>query len=485
MYNSEVRLMGKVLEGRKKRRQVKSRSVELAALLTLLTFVGILASGVRSASAGTAAIIDNGTVQMGINPAGDLNVPGGTPSGPSSVTTTVGLRYIPTNADALSPGCLCEGWGVANADAATVTFGGAANESTNPFAPGLVVVDALTGVTVTTGKTRAESVGSAYKSVVTAGPGRVRVTHNYHPSASPNLYQIDITIENIGSTSIGDLRYRRVLDWDIEPFVFSEFVEIHLGTAPNLLRATTDGFRSANPLDSPGPFAGAPPTTLTGAVGSTDYSGGPADQGSLFDFSFGMLGPGESITFTLFYGAAGTRADALAAISAVGATSYSLGIPRTSTLTASTGGPNIFIFAFGPKASTRTAITSSTNPSVSGQAVTFTATVTAAGGGTPTGTVQFTIDGVNFGSPVTVTGGTAASGATSSLSAGAHSITATYVGDANFNTSTSTVLSQVVKASTSTAITSSATTSVFGQSVTFTATVTAAGGGTPTGTVQF
>jgi Bacterial Ig-like domain (group 3) len=87
------------------------------------------------------------------------------------------------------------------------------------------------------------------------------------------------------------------------------------------------------------------------------------------------------------------------------------------------------------------ALTSSVNPSTLGQAVTFTATVTSSGG-TPTGTVTFK-DGS------TVIGTTALSGNTatltiSSLTAGTHSITASYGGDANFSAATSAALSQSV-----------------------------------------
>ena len=59
---------------------------------------------------------------------------------------------------------------------------------------------------------------------------------------------------------------------------------------------------------------------------------------------------------------------------------------------------------------TKTTVTSSVNPSAVGQSVTFTATVTDTnpqGQGTPTGSVQFQIDGRNYGSPVTLSGGTA------------------------------------------------------------------------------
>jgi hypothetical protein len=63
-----------------------------------------------------------------------------------------------------------------------------------------------------------------------------------------------------------------------------------------------------------------------------------------------------------------------------------------------------------------------------------------------------------------------------------------YSGDANFVTSTSAALSQTVQQdATKTKLTSSHQNAVFGQSVTFTATVTASapGSGTPTGSVEF
>jgi hypothetical protein len=62
-----------------------------------------------------------------------------------------------------------------------------------------------------------------------------------------------------------------------------------------------------------------------------------------------------------------------------------------------------------------------------GQTVTFTATVSAATptAGSPTGSVQFQVDGMDLGSAITLANGTA-SVATSTLAAGTHSITATY-----------------------------------------------------------
>src|SRR5207245_1219563 len=68
--------------------------------------------------------------------------------------------------------------------------------------------------------------------------------------------------------------------------------------------------------------------------------------------------------------------------------------------------------------------------SVYGQAVVFTATVSAsdAAAGTPTGSVQFQIDGGNFGLPALLTGGHA-SLTVAALSAGTHTVAAAYSSD--------------------------------------------------------
>jgi hypothetical protein len=143
------------------------------------------------------------------------------------------------------------------------------------------------------------------------------------------------------------------------------------------------------------------------------------------------------------------------------------------------------------KASTTSTVTSITGSSVFGQAVTFGVTVAAVapGAGTRTGTVQFAVDGVNVGSPVAISAaGTASSAAVSNLSVGNHTITAVYSGDTHFSTSTSAGFTQTVsKASTTTAVASSANPAAPGQSITFTATVTVTspGAGTPTGNVTF
>ena len=131
----------------------------------------------------------------------------------------------------------------------------------------------------------------------------------------------------------------------------------------------------------------------------------------------------------------------------------------------------------------KTSVTSSDNPSQVGQLVTFTAKVTGSGR-IPSGTVIF-MDGTNALGSTALIRGTAAF-SISTLSAGAHSITAVYGGDASFAGSMSPTLSQVVngKFAALVVLASSLNPSKFGKSVVFTATVTSLGGGnTPSGSI--
>ena len=97
------------------------------------------------------------------------------------------------------------------------------------------------------------------------------------------------------------------------------------------------------------------------------------------------------------------------------------------------------------QAGSSTAVVSSANPSSSGQAVRFTASVSAVspGSGTPTGTVTF-YDGSTTLGTATLDRTGKASFITSSLSVGSHSIKVFYGGDADFKASTSAVLKQRV-----------------------------------------
>jgi hypothetical protein len=136
---------------------------------------------------------------------------------------------------------------------------------------------------------------------------------------------------------------------------------------------------------------------------------------------------------------------------------------------------------------------------VFGDSITFTANVSS-GPPVPTGTITFQDLSNNGTTPVVTTlaanvplsANGQASFTTSSLAAGGsnlgnHFITATYNGDQNHPTSSMTMVQKVHANASTTVLTSSATASMSGQAVTFTATTSAVplAAGTPTGMVTF
>jgi hypothetical protein len=171
------------------------------------------------------------------------------------------------------------------------------------------------------------------------------------------------------------------------------------------------------------------------------------------------------------------------------ALTYTFQSTGTRSITAIYSGDANFIGSTSPvlsevvsKGTTSTSLSSNVNPSVFGQAVTFTATVT---GGVPNGELVTFKNGASTLGTAALAGGVATF-TTSTLAVGTRSIKATYSGDSKLLASTSNAVSQVIQKSTTTAtIASSVNPSSFGQAVTFTVTLSGQFGGTPTGSVTF
>ncbi len=132
---------------------------------------------------------------------------------------------------------------------------------------------------------------------------------------------------------------------------------------------------------------------------------------------------------------------------------------------------------------------SSPDPSILGQAVTITATVTP---NTATGNIQFSDGAATLGPAIPLNGASAtltvpSASVATILSVGSHTITAAYSGDANNVGTTSAADTQTVnQAESSVTVASSLNPAPFGQSVNLTATVTGSVAGIPaTGTVTF
>jgi hypothetical protein len=152
-------------------------------------------------------------------------------------------------------------------------------------------------------------------------------------------------------------------------------------------------------------------------------------------------------------------------------------IPRTSAATTVNVTPD----------TTTTTLMSSPNPSMGGQLVTFTATVSsnAPGTGIPAGTVTFRTTKTILATRTLDSSGHA-SFSTSTLPGGSTTVTAIYNNsDGNFLTSSGSTVQVVNKTNSSTSLTSSLNPSHSGDSVTFTATVTAGGNPVTSGSVTF
>ncbi|MGH2548757.1 MAG: hypothetical protein ACRDHN_05175, partial [Thermomicrobiales bacterium] len=179
-------------------------------------------------------VIDNGVMALGVRPLGSLNVNSQVPS--NTGEDMFGLRLLNGQYDAISPGSPAEGWGVA--DGASEVSGWANRDDEDP---GEGQENAHV-VSYTNDSEEATSVSEIWDGEEAP---YARITHEFSPSSvSEYLYEIDTTIEPLQLAGMTDARYRRLVDWDIEPTEYNEIVSTVVGNSPNLAAVTDDGFSS-------------------------------------------------------------------------------------------------------------------------------------------------------------------------------------------------------------------------------------------------
>ena len=239
---------------------------------------------------------------------------------------------------------------------------------------------------------------------------------------------------------------------------------------------------------SPNPSTIGQTVTLTAAVSATGASLATVNGGT--------------VTFTengSFLGTSSAVVSGSASITASFATVGAFNIVATYNGSAPNfagSAPSATVVQHVASMTTTMSVAVLTSSPVFGQAVTVQATVTPSSGTLDTSIpVSFkdTFNGVTTtlgnGTLAIVSGKLVATFVTTTaLSVGSHTITATYAGNASIVGSSNTASTTVAKAGTTTKLTSSATSTGFGQAVTFTATVTGAfpvAGTPPTGTVTF
>lgn len=140
------------------------------------------------------------------------------------------------------------------------------------------------------------------------------------------------------------------------------------------------------------------------------------------------------------------------------------------------------------KAASKTVVSVSPPSTSVGQPVTYSAVVTdntASSTGTPSGSVQFSIGSTQLCTATLASDGTGSCAASNAPIGDKQTVTGNYTGDASFTTSQGTALLSIAKAPTMAQVTVTPNTSVYGQQVTYSATITSTFAGTPTGTVSF
>jgi hypothetical protein len=223
--------------------------------------------------------------------------------------------------------------------------------------------------------------------------------------------------------------------------------------------------------------------TVTATVSDTTNSGTTPTGGVTFSDSVdGSLNGGEAVTLV-----SGVASLAGLVLSGSRGTAH--------TITASYQGvENLFVASsnsttihLASATATSTVLVAAPGGSVAvGTAVTLTATVSPAPTGSALGTVSFYDGETLLGSGNVNSSGVVTFNITS-LSVGAHSLTAVYSGNTGFATSTSSVVMETVEAviGTATVLTAAPNPGIAGQTVTFTATVSPTPSGESTGTVSF
>ncbi|MGA3210287.1 MAG: Ig-like domain repeat protein, partial [Terriglobales bacterium] len=204
---------------------------------------------------------------------------------------------------------------------------------------------------------------------------------------------------------------------------------------------------------NPSSISTAGTTTLTATVTATGRGGMAPPLGTV-TFYTGTSCAGTLLGTSMLVPASGCTGSCTATATLTGVTAAQLGGTGTDSVIGCFSGDgandapsngNTSVTVGGSKTASTTTVTSSQDPSTSGESVTLTATVTPAGPPTPTGTVGFTTNGnvLTGCSTLTLSSARTAACTTSALAVGTDAIVATYSGDSNYADSSES-LSQLV-----------------------------------------
>ncbi|WP_235578215.1 PEP-CTERM sorting domain-containing protein [Pseudorhodoferax sp. Leaf267] len=230
--------------------------------------------------------LDTGMVRMGVKDDGSLGADG--------------VGFVGPTGDAITPGCLCEGWGAAANGVGNYTYGATGTSG--------IMTAALTTL-------QSSGLGLSAQSIVTLSNG-LQVTQTYSAAAGGTLFKVNVELKNSTTGLLTDVRYARTLDWDVTPgFYESNYTTVYGGTPTGpggkVLHTSTDPFAEPNPM------------VLRSRDADTNVVNQRGDLGGYFVFGFGDLAAGASANFDTYIGASETSGGLLSALGSVGVEAYS------------------------------------------------------------------------------------------------------------------------------------------------------------------
>lgn len=284
-------------------------ALQLVACAALVAAVAVvLAPGAKA-----NAIINDGTIRLGVTDEGALGFDVGTASKTcttnANLATATFMRWMPIAAsqsgqedEAGDCDLEGEGWAVGYDGSGyydATTAGWAGWDFNNPCV--CYVTSGVSGTTFSATPSTAKSITNV---------GDLTVTQQYSPHPGmPQVYDNLITVHNNANVAHDNLRYRRMMNWG-DPVVgcdltYVEFSRMDLTQpAPDSLfdsyTAKAGTLNPNVPLSANGNAGMAGPPTAD--IRQDDNSWAYDDQAGTWDFDFGTIAPGADRTFTLYYG---------------------------------------------------------------------------------------------------------------------------------------------------------------------------------------
>jgi autotransporter-associated beta strand protein len=322
---------------------------------------------------------------------------------------------------------------------------------------------ALNGTTAGSGYSQLDVSG-----MVNLAGATLKVTDGFTPTGNAQFTIISNKGGNAVSGTFAGLAEGATLEVGNDGYRISyvggaghDVVLTHLGLSTTTVSSSSSSVSHGQTVNLTATVASADSTITTTPTGMVQFFNGMTSLGTATLSS----GTGTLSNVTLPVGTASVTA------MYQGDNTFDDSTSSPITITVTTAAPTI-------------SVSGSPAPSVFGQSVTLTATLSGTGG-SPTGTVTFLSGGITLGTATLSSG--SASVSTTTLPVGSDTILAQYSGDTNFSAGSSSATQTVNQASTTTTLTATPTTASAGQPVTLAATVAAIspGAGTPTGTITF